>query len=672
MINSAGAAALGLSFGANSGGAKLSRERKQRMRELATQKLSQAYHLDEIAASVATMQSASTLEDLPSMVLQRAPTDYDARYVHFFHEKIPSRMMAECTSLDPLNELVQERPSDASPWRTRALTRIFKEDWLGAARDLSEGLAIAKWHASQHNDGKDQLILASTAREEMHRLGRDWKQDIKFAEEDQPSSLEKQLLFHRANVYFATAWQYVHEALDARQAAEQQRVQVTGDANGMDPDADERKPSPEEQEAHRRHLEYRKIVKSNAKRALRDYNAFLAHFDYTPGLPTSVTEEFLRRVQAASNGVSKSSLSVARKQLTNGSPTEENGLSGSASEALVLSKKSRPSHDSNGDPWPSLPPTEIFQVSQLFSATPPPSIPQYPPDNFMALARRSNRATSSGAVAAPESHEAVTYHPLMTDALHSMLLCHSLLQTPPTELRRHAHNAARIARICDGYPIFLAARSPARADWTEVLRRSGDWLNLKQSWESLCRPAPLPGHENGDIDGSGRMGPRNGLAKNGTGAKKMSKEDIEKQRAERRKQEAIMEALADERVVDEESFQRAVRAREKRAIEDEEAEERAMKEAQGEAGGTSGSEKKATSPPAPKRWAQDDGKDYPISTDRAEAISRWVREAPLTVEGSKGRKGGKKGKSKKSPGPAESVENLSLQDNDRVEEEIDE
>lgn len=642
------------------------------MRELATQKLSQAYHLDEIAASVATMQSASTLEDLPSMVLQRAPTDYDARYVHFFHEKIPSRMMAECTSLTPLNELLQERPTDASPWRTRALTRIFKEDWLGAAKDLSEGLAIAKWHAAQHKAGKDQLVLASTAREEMLRLGKDWKQDFKVAEEDQPCSLEKQLLFHRANVYFATAWQHVHQALDARDEAERLSKETIGDA---DPELERRTPSPAEHEAHRKHLEYRKIVKSNAKRALRDYIAFLAHFDYTPGLPTSVTEEFLRRVHAASNASPKSPLGSVRKQLANGSPTEENNPNGSTSDALVLTKKKRPSHETNGNSWPTLPQMEIFQVSQLFLATPPSSLPQYPPENFMALTRRSEKASTAPGVAAPKSHEAVTYHPLMTDALHSMLLCHALLQTPATELRRHAHNAARIARICDGYPVFLAARSPARADWTEVLRRSADWIILKQSWESLCRPAPLPGHENGDTEGSGRFG---SVAKNGTGARKMSKEEVEKQRAERRKQEAIMEALADERVVDEESFQRAVRAREKRAIEDDEAEERAMKEAEGEANGSApgpaaSSEKKNSSPPPPKRWAQDDGKDYPISTDRAEAISRWIREAPLTVEGAKGKKAGKKSKAKKVGGDFEtgSLETLSVQDNDRVEEEID-
>jgi len=151
----------------------------------------------------------------------------------------------------------------------------------------------------------------------------------------------------------------------------------------------------------------------------------------------------------------------------------------------------------------------------------------------------------------------------------------------------------------------------------------------------------------------------------------MSKEEMEKQKAERRKQEAIMEALADERVVDEESFQRAVRAREKRAIEDEEAEERALKEME-EEDSRSFSEKKTSSPP-PKRWAQDDGKDYPISTDRAEAISRWVREAPLTVEGAKTKKASKKNKPKKSASFADSVDNLSLNEpTGRVEEEIDE
>jgi hypothetical protein len=59
------------------------------------------------------------------------------------------------------------------------------------------------------------------------------------------------------------------------------------------------------------------------------------------------------------------------------------------------------------------------------------------------------------------------------------------------------------------------------------------------------------------------------------------------------------------------------------------------------------SPKSSTSPPpAPKRWAQDDGREYPISTERAEAISRWVREAPLISEGNASKRGRRKGKRK--------------------------
>ena len=148
------AAALGIGYGGG-GTSKLSRERKHRMRELATNKLSQAYHLDEIAASVATMQSASTLEDVAHLVLQREPNNVDAKYVHFFHEKIPSRMMAQCTPLDTLNEIITERPNDGSPLRTRALTRIFKEDYVNSAKDLSEALSSARYIMAQHRAGKD-------------------------------------------------------------------------------------------------------------------------------------------------------------------------------------------------------------------------------------------------------------------------------------------------------------------------------------------------------------------------------------------------------------------------------------------------------------------------------------------------------------------------------------
>jgi hypothetical protein len=74
---------------------------------------------------------------------------------------------------------------------------------------------------------------------------------------------------------------------------------------------------------------------------------------------------------------------------------------------------------------------------------------------------------------------ALTYHPLLPDALYSLLLARTLSLTPPhvssptsttpcqspdekekTELIRWAYIVARLQTVCDGYPLFLPARSP--------------------------------------------------------------------------------------------------------------------------------------------------------------------------------------------------------------------
>jgi len=71
---------------------------------------------------------------------------------------------------------------------------------------------------------------------------------------------------------------------------------------------------------------------------------------------------------------------------------------------------------------------------------------------------------------------ALTYHPLLPDALYSLLLARTLTMTPPQssssealdayrarekgDLIRWAKTVARLQAICDGYPLFLPARSP--------------------------------------------------------------------------------------------------------------------------------------------------------------------------------------------------------------------
>ena len=621
ILGGGGAAALGLGIGGGGPNAKLSRERKHRMREQATQKLSRAYQFDEIAASVATMQGASSLEEVAKLVLQRSANDTDAKYVHFFHEKIPSRMLAQCTTLEPLDQVIQNRSTEGALLRTRAVTRIFKDDYAGAARDLTEALSVCRYSMAQHKAGRGQLELANALGGSERKNGntRDRKYEAtKIEEADQPSSLETQLLFHRAGVYLALACQNVNASLDRSEGAQE--------APAFLPDVPL---TIADKEAHERRLDARKLVKSNAKRALRDYLSFLSHFEYTPGLPAEVAEEFFRKVSAAAGGFAKPKGNPANRLLEMSG--NSNLSNGHLSDALVPHKGTDSRHrraSSSGqyeNPYTGLPLPEIYSVSSLFSSSPPDDLPPYPATSQALVPRKHLSAqkntdnVANHSIAQSEQHEAVTYHPLFTDALHSLLLCHSLVQTSPKEHLRHAHMVARLARVCDGYPIFLAARSPSRADWIEVVRRANNWIGLQQSWETLCAPAPLPGH-----------------------AGTTKKEESEEQAKERRRQEAILEALADERVHDEASFQAAVTARERRA-------EEQRREELGEDGNN------------PKRWAQEDGKEYPISTERAEAIARWVREAPLASAGTgKPKRGPKKGKGRKDTEQDESDLNASV------------
>ncbi|KAI1981195.1 hypothetical protein LOZ54_005656 [Ophidiomyces ophidiicola] len=577
---------LGIGGGTASGHAKLSRERRHRMREHASQKLAKAYRLDEIAASVATMQSASALEEVAKLVLQRNEADCDAKYVHFFHEKIPSRSLAACTTLGPLDEIIAARPREGSTFRTRAVTRLFKEDFAGAAKDLTEGLSVYRLYMAAHRDGKEG---AESPKETKPTL--DIRDELRISEKDQPTGLEAQILFHRAGVYLSIASQHVKSALDDFQLSQSERV--------PGPEAEQEGESAPSlsaagKAAYNRWLEARKIVKTNARRALRDYMTFLSRFDYTPGLSSEVAEAFLRKVNYTSSG-------------NFGKPRRPRNQSGG--NAL------EPGNEDHGSAA-SPPTTIVYKVSELFASQPPQDLPPFPAESQEIVpASQSSHANEERS-----SHEAVTYHPLLTDALHSVLLCHALVQTSSKELLRHAYMVARIARVSDGYPIFLGPRSPSRADWMEAIYHAKDWIDLPQSWESLCAPTPLS--QSGDsLDLS-----------------------MEEER-ETRKQEAILEALGDDRVFDEATFRAAVQAREKKA---EEQQQKRPRKLSGQQSASS----------MIKRWAQDDGREYPICTERAEGIVRWVQEAPLsTGEGrAKGKKGRKKKASKTESGPVGDAE----------------
>lgn len=82
---------LGMEMNDRGRGGVMSATRQHRLRVMAVNKLADAYRIDEIAASVAVMQGATALDDIADKVLKHDPSNPEALYVHFFHEKIPSR-----------------------------------------------------------------------------------------------------------------------------------------------------------------------------------------------------------------------------------------------------------------------------------------------------------------------------------------------------------------------------------------------------------------------------------------------------------------------------------------------------------------------------------------------------------------------------------------------------
>ncbi|KAJ7158682.1 hypothetical protein C8R46DRAFT_1109888 [Mycena filopes] len=134
----------------------MSAMRIHRLRALAVQKLAAAYTADEIASSVMVMQGGSVFDDLAERVLKVDPNDLDARYVHFFHEKIPSRQLAESTTTQVLDELIQAQPQKLEYYRTRGIVHCFRDEYSLATKDythaLKEARAVRKAKVAHHHN----------------------------------------------------------------------------------------------------------------------------------------------------------------------------------------------------------------------------------------------------------------------------------------------------------------------------------------------------------------------------------------------------------------------------------------------------------------------------------------------------------------------------------------
>jgi hypothetical protein len=528
-----GAEDLGFTFGSNGTTTKLSKERISRMRELAVQKLSHAYHLDEIATSVATMQSSTTLDDIAQFALSRNPDNRDANYVYFFHEKIPSRRIAEFSPLDSLDRLVMQSPHDASYYRTRAVVKLFKAEHESAIRELSDGLRACQM---------------------FHSSGGDAPFDAVKKNEHEATGVEAQLYFYRANSHLQISFKYLAETQDVYEQTQ----------------AD-----PEDQQLITKHLELRKVVKINARKAVRDFLSFLSHFEYTPNQNTA---------------------------------------------SKVNSRQSEQEAE------------HIYKVSDLFSATPPSTLPPYPPIDL------DERITLP--IEDPiqdDTNERVTFHPLLPEGLCSLLISHIVAQTPTTELRRHTYNAARLIRLLTGTPLFLMGRSSSAATWQDVLQCTNNWLDLSHSWLGLC------GREIA-LFGAGWLP---------TSESRMS----EQMRQDVKLNKAVLAAAADE-TTGGQSLDAAIRSRLQIAqiAESERSAGRGLILAKGSELGLK------------RRWSPQLNFDE-MTADMSKPLVKWVLEAPTLLEGEKTKAGAKKKRRKKpATGLEESVASLIVAGADEVDE----
>ncbi|KAL1835677.1 hypothetical protein VTK73DRAFT_5468 [Phialemonium thermophilum] len=294
--------------------------------------------------------------------------------------------------------------------------------------------------------------------------------DVVLRVEEPPGSLEMQLLFQRAGVYLALACQHAKSLLSYRtsvavgaagQRGEGSDVNATATNHGdgavpspaehgdaaSENNNNSNKPDPglslgpeQQATAPAAVAQARKWVRTHAKRALRDYLSFLSHLEYSPDFPTHLAEQFIETLKR-----------LATRARSSGSYPPPSRPDGPVSPLPVTHR--------------------TFAVSDLFAANPPSDLPPYPKTDVVSSATVTT--TTNGprqSAARPAAAEILTYHPLLTDALHSVLLCHCLLHTSPAELLRHARMVARLTRLADGYPVFQGSRPPARADWIAVLR----------------------------------------------------------------------------------------------------------------------------------------------------------------------------------------------------------
>ncbi|KAI0082137.1 hypothetical protein K474DRAFT_1634056 [Panus rudis PR-1116 ss-1] len=422
----------------------MSATRIHKLRVLAVQKLAAAYQADEIASSVMVMQGGSVFDDIAERVLRVDPHDIDARYVHFFHEKIPSRsyrQLAESTSTRLLDELIVAQPHRLEFYRTRGIVHCFRDEYALAVRDFThvirESRTLRKVRAAHRS-----TILPSAQRSNKGKRKKKGKSAKTHGQAppdgtgttpisdgptidgpegepillhpsalpDAPDPIEPQCLFLRGAAYLQHAVHLVEEAIlqleGVRKTPSTDGGEIrlcyidNGKYGGVEighPDGPLGSKDGAKVRAYREVLAdpaFRQQVTTLVGKSLRDHEKFLSHFD-TLEHPDDDSKNIAEKTKLA----------------------------------FLLCENLRPNGQHTPPPVPTLPIT--------FS----------------------------------------TYHPLLVESYFSVLLCKLMLGDFLTLVPTFCRTAQLVEGL-EGYPIFLPPRSMAQAEFIEVLERlAGCWKN---------------------------------------------------------------------------------------------------------------------------------------------------------------------------------------------------
>ncbi|KAG1848528.1 hypothetical protein DFJ58DRAFT_842906 [Suillus subalutaceus] len=384
----------------------------------------------------------SVFDDIAEKVLKHDPNDADARYVHFFHEKIPSRQLADSTSTQVLDELIAVHPQRLEYHRTRGIVHCFRDEYSLATKDFTHALResrAARKARAAHQDLISSRELRGKAAKKKKGSNKIWGQAPPSGTSaaangtnvegingeplllhpsvlpDAPDPIEPQLLFLRGAAHLQHAVYLIESAVLRLEGVSKVNSSLDGAemrlcylSNGRyggvemgNPNGPLGRSDGPKAQAYRQVLAddgFRENIHSLLRKSLRDHERFLSHFDTLEG-PAPMQADLAKRVEVA----------------------------------FLLTELVRPNiHTSTA--------TGLAHVDSIL------------PPMF------------------------TTYHPLLVESHFSILICQLMLAELPTLLTTFSRTAVVVDGL-EGYPVFLPPRSMAQAEFIEVLERlASGWM----------------------------------------------------------------------------------------------------------------------------------------------------------------------------------------------------